>query len=357
MTTSFYFDAANDYKVFVFLQNADGTLAPPVKYATASTYGCMAKTVSIGDVNHDGRNDVIIGDSGCGIEVFLQNGAGSLAPGVFYPSVDSYKVRIADLNNDGLLDVVGIGWGTDTASVWLQNGGGTLDPPVAYGIAHGGWDDLEVGDVNNDGLADIVVMSGQASLRVGVLAQRAGGGFEAPAYYNIPDVFPGGIAVGDLNGDGANDVVVAYGGNKPSSKIGVYYQNASRTLDPIAAHDSYDIPEAVEIADVTGDGRKDIVVLHGGWMAMGVYRQMPDGTLAAEDLYGIPYASHYNPHGLAVGDISGDGRNDVVIADYNYGLVVLYRNDSIAPTAFSAPRAAMNPAAAGPLYFGKRLRK
>jgi len=357
MTTSFYFDAANDYKVFVFLQNADGTLAPPVKYATASTYGCMAKTVSIGDVNHDGRNDVIIGDSGCGIEVFLQNGAGSLAPGVFYPSVDSYKVRIADLNNDGLLDVVGIGWGTDTASVWLQNGGGTLDPPVAYGIAHGGWDDLEVGDVNNDGLADIVVMSGQASLRVGVLAQRAGGGFEAPAYYNIPDVFPGGIAVGDLNGDGANDVVVAYGGNKPSSKIGVYYQNASRTLDPIAAHDSYDIPEAVEIADVTGDGRKDIVVLHGGWMAMGVYRQAPDGTLAAEDLYGIPYASHYNPHGLAVSDISGDGRNDVVIADYNYGLVVLYRNDSIAPTAFSAPRAAMNPAAAGPLYFGKRLRK
>jgi len=47
-----------------------------------------------------------------------------------------------------------------------------------------------VADVNNDGLADIVVMSGQGSLRVGVLAQRAGGGFEAPAYYNIPDVFP-----------------------------------------------------------------------------------------------------------------------------------------------------------------------
>jgi hypothetical protein len=357
MTTSFYFDSANDYKVFVFLQNADGTLAPPVKYATASTYTCRAATVSIGDVNHDGRNDVVIGESGCGIEVFLQNGAGSLAAGVFYPSVDSYKIRIADINNDGLPDVVGIGWGTDTASVWLQNGGGTLDPPVAYGIAHGGWDDLEVGDVNKDGLADIVVMSGQASLRVGVLAQKPGGGFAAPAYYNIPDVFPGGIAVGDLNGDGASDVVVAYGGNRPSSKIGVYYQNASGTLDPIAAHDSYDSPEATEIADVTGDGRKDVVVLHGGWMAMGVYQQMPDGTLAAEDLYGIPYASHYNPHGLAVGDISGDGRNDVVIADYNYGLVVLYRNDSVAPTAFSTPRAVMNPATPGPLYFGKRLRK
>jgi hypothetical protein len=357
MTTSFYFDDANDYKVFVFLQNADGTLAPPVKYATASTYGCRAATVSIGDVNHDGRNDVVIGNSGCGIEVFLQNAGGTLDPGVPYPSVDSFKIRIADLNNDGRLDVVGIGWGTDTASVWLQNAGGTFDPPVAYGISHGGWEDLEVGDVNKDGLADIVVMSGQGVLRVGVLTQKASGGFDAPGYYNIPDVFPGGIAVGDLNGDGANDVVVAYGGNQPSSKIGVYYQNASGTLDPITAHDSYDIPEAMEIADVTGDGRKDVVVLHGGWMAMGVYQQMPDGTLAAEELYGIPYASHYNPHGLAVGDISGDGRNDVVIADYNYGLVVLYRNDSVTPTAASAQSAAMNPAAAGTRYFGKRLRK
>src|SRR5206468_799185 len=219
---------------------------------------------------------------------------------------------------------------------------------VAYGIAHGGWDDLEVGDVNNDGLADIVVMSGQASLRVGVLAQRAGGGFEAPAYYNIPDVFPGGIAVGDLNGDGANDVVVAYGGNRPSSKIGVYYQNASRTLDPIAARDSYDIPEAVEIADVTGDGRKDVIVLHGGWMAMGVYEQLPDGTLRKEELFGIPYATHYNPHGLAVGDINGDGQNDVVIADYNYGLVVLYHNRPAGTTSAPAKAAA----ASSPLFSG-----
>ena len=358
MTTSFYFDAANDYKVFVFLQNADGTLAPPVKYATSSTYTCRAATVAIGDVNHDGRNDVVIGDSGCGIEVFLQNGAGTLAPGVFHPSTDSHKIRIADLNNDGLLDVAGIGWGTNTASVWLQNAGGALDNPVTYSVTHSGYDDLEVGDVNKDGLTDIIVMSGQGSLRVGVLAQRAGGGFEAPAYYNIPDVFPGGIAVGDLNGDGANDVVVAYGGNRPSSKIGVYYQNASRTLDPIAPHDSYDVPEAVEIADVTGDGRKDVIVLHGGWDAMGVYEQLPDGSLRKEELYGIPYASHYNPHGLAVGDINGDGENDVVIADYNYGLVVLYHNKGAGTTSAQANVAAAKSArASSPLYSGTRLRR
>jgi Big-like domain-containing protein/VCBS repeat protein/uncharacterized protein DUF3108/FG-GAP repeat protein len=362
MTTSFYFDAANDYKVFVFLQNVDGTLAPPVKYATSSTYTCRAATVAIGDVNHDGRNDVVIGDTGCGIEVFLQNGGGTLAPGVFHPSIDSHKIRIADLNNDGLLDVAGIGWGTNTASVWLQTANGALDLPVSYPVTHGGWEDLEVADVNNDGLTDIVVMSGQFYLGIGVLTQRVGGGFNAPAYYDVANAFAGGVAIGDVNGDNANDVVVAHGGNRPSSKIGVFSQNASGTLDPIANYNSYDIPEAVEIADVTGDGRKDIIVLHGGWDAMGVYEQLPDGTLRKEELYGIPYASHYNPHGLAVGDINGDGQNDVVIADYNYGLVVLYHNKPAGMTGAPAKADGMRstPArerASSPVYSGTRLRR
>jgi hypothetical protein len=66
-----------------------------------------------------------------------------------------------------------------------------------------------------------------------------------------------------------------------------------------------------------------VVTLHGGWNQAGVYRQLPDGTLAAEELSAIPYASHYSPHGLALGDVNGDGSPDAVLADYNHGLVVL----------------------------------
>jgi len=326
MTTWYSNDPVNDYKIFVFLQNADGTLAAPVKYSTSAAYTSRPSTVAIGDINNDGRNDVVIGCSGFGIEVFSQNGSGALNAGVLYASADSHKIKIADLNHDGILDVAGIGWGTNTASVWLQNNGGTLNPAVIYPVTHGGYDDLDVGDVNNDGWTDIVVISGQlyAVPNLGVLIQKSDGTFDNPAYYSIGgNVLTYGVAVGDVNGDHLNDVVVTYGGNRPNSKIGVFTQNASGTLDPAVSYASYDIPEPVRIADLTGDGQSEVVVLHGGWLKAGVYFQSTSG-LQAENLYTIPDASHYNPHGLAVGDINGDSRKDIAIADYNNGLVILY---------------------------------
>jgi hypothetical protein len=181
---------------------------------------------------------------------------------------------------------------------------------------------VDVGDVNHDGLTEIIVMS---NANIGVLYQ---GAFGAPVYHHLGVHEPTqGVAIGDINGDNLQDIVVTYGGNQPHSKIGVFLQNGTGTLQPAVSHDSYDIPEPVVIADVNSDGKKDIVVAHGGY-ALGVYLQGTGGTLMSEELYLIP-ASHHKPQGLAVGDINGDGLNDVVIADYNYGLVVLYNSSKM----------------------------
>jgi fibronectin type 3 domain-containing protein len=272
--------------------------------------------------------------SGLGIQVFPQVAGGGLGAPTFTATTDSTQIGLGRLDGDGDLDVAGIGWGSDTVAVLRNDGTGGFGTADVYPVRHDGYDDLEIGDVTGDSLDDLVVMSGQGfDPNVSVVAQLAGGGFGSPAeYYVGGNVLTSGIGLGDVNGDGLTDVVASYGGNKPSSFVAVFAGTASGSLAPPNSFPSYDIPEPVEVADVDLDGDSDIVTLHGGWNQAGVYRQQSGGSMGSEELYPIPYASHYEPNGLAVGDISSDGSPDVVIADYNQGLVVLRNNFPAPPT-------------------------
>ena len=326
LTTSDYFDPANDHKIHIFLQNASGTLDPPIKMDA----GYRPSSIDIADVNHDGRLDVVVGNENRDtFGIFYQNPSGSLNPITFYssPFNNARYVKCGDLNHDFRVDVAAMGWGTNEANVLLQNNSGALDPPVTYSVQHGGYDEIDTGDVTGDGKTDLIVMSGQlyAVQNFAVLKQLPNGNLDGPVYYDLSgNILTNGIANGDVNGDGLRDVVVTYGGNRPDSHIAVFLQNATGTLDPPVSYPSYDIPEPIEIGDINFDGRYDVVVLHGGWLRAGVYLQQSNGTLAPEDLYPIPYATHYNPQGLAIGDINSDGAPDLAIADYNQGLVLLY---------------------------------
>ena len=73
MTTSYNFDPANDFRLWVFAQAADGSLMPPVSYATGSTYTDRAESVAIGDMTGDGRADVVLGIGGLGVQIFPQD--------------------------------------------------------------------------------------------------------------------------------------------------------------------------------------------------------------------------------------------------------------------------------------------
>ncbi len=325
MTTGYYFDPAHDYRVWVFAQTGAGDLAAPVSYPTG--YTTTPQSVAIGDVTGDGRKDVVVGLDGVGVQVYPQLGSGALGAPTLTPTADGRLVRLGKLDGDARVDVAAVGWGTNTVSVLLNDGAGGLQAPVSYPAQHAGYDDLEVGDVTGDGRDDLVVMSGQlyAVPNLSVVPQLAGGGFGAAAEYRVaPDTNTNGVGVGDVTGDGRNDVVVSYGGNRPSSNLAVFPQTSSGALGAPVAYPSYDIPEPVDVADLNRDGRDDVVTLHGGWNNAGVYVRQPSGGLAAEDLYAIPYASHYEAQGLAVGDFSGDGATDLAIADYNHGLVALY---------------------------------
>ena len=347
VVTTGYANAAADFQVFVFAGLADGTLAAPVTYATAGSYGQRPETVDIGDVNGDGRPDVVVGLSGLGIQLFAQAGDGTLAAPVLVPSVDSHKIAIGDFDKSGRPQVAGIGWGTDTVTIFADTGAG-LAAAATYPAQHDGWDDIEASDVTGDGRTDIVVMSGQGLVpNVSVLPALVNGTFGTAAEYAVGgNELTRGIGVGDVTGDGRNDVVASYGGNSPTGRLGVFAQSPAGTLiAPPVSYQSYDIPGAVEVSDVDQDGRPDAVVVHEGWLRVGLYRGQAGGQLAGEDLYPVPHSNGGNPHGLAVGDVTADGWPDIVIADDLHGLVILPNVGEASP-----PSPSDTPPTASPSY-------
>jgi hypothetical protein len=204
--------------------------------------------------------------------------------------------------------------------VLVNDGDGALSAAAAYPASHEGFDDFEVGDVSGDGRDDLVVKSGQGlGPNLSVVPQLSGGGFGTATSYSVAPTFSiGGTGVGDVTGDGRGDVVLGRAGN--SRGIAVLAQSASGGLSAAVSHAGFDGADAV--ADVDLDGRADVVALHDAYQA-GIFRQQPDGTLAREEIYAIGHAPSHRPHGLAVGDVTGDGSPDIVAADRENGVVVL----------------------------------
>jgi hypothetical protein len=103
----------------------------------------------------------------------------------------------------------------------------------------------------------------------------------------------------------------------------VYAQTAGGDLAAPATYLTKNGAESVESADLDGDGRLELVVVHGGWSRLTALRVDTDGRFGRYYSADLPYATRYHTHGLALGDFTGDGRADAAIADYNFGLVTL----------------------------------
>jgi hypothetical protein len=328
MSTSSYFNT-NDNSILIFFQNNAGALNPPIRYAA----GANAVSVAIADFNGDGKLDIAVGKKTSGIRVFWQDSTGGFTNFTDYPTPNAYHIVAGDFNNDGRMDLAGIGWDTSQVDIFTQSNNGTLFLSGTYPASYAGNNDIKAADVNGDGLTDLVIMNGQTYSvpNVSILLQT-NGGFSAPIICDLGgNQLTTGVGVGDFTGNGTNDIAVTYGGNSPNSKLTVFNQAAGDAFAVGVTLDSYDVPECMEVGDLDMDGRADIVTLHGGWNAGGVYLQTSPGQLIPEQLFTLPYASSYNPQGLALGDVNGDGAPDIVIADYNNGLLVVYNATPSSP--------------------------
>ena len=318
LTTTSYFDEANDYKVFVFFQQSDGTLAAPRKYSYLGV--ANDNGLALADLDHENRMEIIVGH-GAGITILdwgsvrgKMDMRSQLHPG----PITSDDIVVVDVNRDGALDVVAQSW-SDGANVYFGDGHGDIARQVRVATPARGFNDLEAGDFNGDGYEDIVVLSGQITTHAYVYYNDGSDDFSGPLDINPnPDtsVSIGALGSGDFNADGRDDLVIM----RDRTHVSLYSQNAGGGLQPPVILSADSDPNAIIGHDLDLDGRDDLVVQHGSG-PLGIYLQGPGG-LAAEVVAPGAYATWFNTQGLAAGDINGDDCTDIVTANYNYGLVV-----------------------------------
>jgi hypothetical protein len=146
---------ANSGTISVLLGNGDGTFQAQQVVATVANLREFAAV----DLNGDGILDLVVGSAG-GVSVLLGNGDGTFQPAVNYAVGAAGALAVGDINTDGKLDVVILNNGLASVSVLLGNGDGTLQSPVNFSTPQGGAAVMAVGDFNGDGKPDLLTDTG-----------------------------------------------------------------------------------------------------------------------------------------------------------------------------------------------------
>jgi hypothetical protein len=233
-----------------------------------------------------------------------------LAP-VSYPVDPSgnLAVAVADFDGDGTPDLVTLAPTYGGVAVALGNRDGTFKPARIFGVAGGNPTSVAVGDFNGDGKPDIVTTDNYSN-DVNVLLGNGDGTFQVLPSFQLPlfDV-PLAVAVGDLNGDGKPDLVILSATSTYNVHVllghgdGTFSDSFTAQLPALVS----DQPP-LALGDFNGDGKLDVVTADSAGVL--VMLGNGDGTLGAPSTY----ATNGSPAALAVGDFNGDGRLDLATA-------------------------------------------
>ena len=191
--------------VSIFLGNGDGTFAPQQQISV----GDGPRGIAVLDVDGDGDTDIVNTNSGSNsLSLLRNNGSGVFgAPEFFGSGTDGeWALAAADMNDDGLLDLVVGGRDSATVRVYLSAGDGSFAPQASQSSGGGVWM-LVLGDVNGDGTEDVALVNGFDDLGA-ILLGDGQGGLGAPTTH-ATDPFCLATDLADLDGDGDLDWITA----------------------------------------------------------------------------------------------------------------------------------------------------
>jgi hypothetical protein len=253
----------------------------------------------------------------------------STSGGKVTPGRTPTAVATADLNGDGFLDAVVTNSSSGSISVLLNLGTGAFAAPISYKTGGRTPQDIVIGNFDATPGLDLAVIN-RGTHTLAIFSGDNLGAFAAPTIFKIASS-PLAIAVGYVNGDLIDDLVITHAANKVSVLLGsgtgfgtaaVLKTKGSRPVD-------------VAIGDFNGDGKSDIVTVNLYSNNLSVFQGDGLGGFAEPALF----ATGKRPTGIAVADFNLDGVLDLAVSNQvSLFVSVLFSNGAVAPAAQFQPQ-------------------
>jgi hypothetical protein len=298
--------------------------------------GKEPNSVEIADLNRDGRFDLVVANVGeSSVTILLGDGKGKFteANGSPFPAGHlPNDICIGDLNNDGKPDLAIANHEEKHLTVLLGDGKGAFAPavnsPFTVGVrphVHG----VAAGDFNGDRNIDLVTDS-WANDQILVLFGDGKATFKLPGTFLKVGKRPyQRHRVGDVNGDGNADIVTT---NLEGNNVTVLLGNGKGGFEqpagsPFASGDS---PFDLTIGDVNGDGNEDLAVVNSpsstaeGTGKDGLTVLLGNGKGGFTMLAASPFETGKTPNRVAIGDINGDGFADIAVSSPEGSNITLF---------------------------------
>lgn len=264
--------------------------------ASSERTGDLFALATLADLNGDGKLDLAQVTS-AGLKVRFGNGDGTFGAAASYSAGGAYQTpKVIDVTGDGVLDVL-IG-----STVLPGNGNGTFGTAITTSL---GVNSIAYGDFNGDGKLDIVTRNTSTSA-IALSFGNGDGTFQAPSSQVATAT---SVLTGDFNGDGKLDMA-AVSGSGISILLGNgdgTFSSSGTTLQAAATLGSG------AVADVTGDGKADIVVVTSN-NTLSTFYGHGDGTFGPAKIAPLDKTAGQ----IGVGDLNGDGKADILVG-YQFG--------------------------------------
>lgn len=292
-------DYFNNYFTVTRNTSTPGTISFDPKVSFAWAAGGQPNEVSIGDFDGDGKPDVAVGGNGGGTFVSVYRNT-SMPGSISFAARQDFTAssgqgngnKIIDIDGDGKPDLVSVHWSGNC--VWVLR---------------------------------------NTSTGPGIISFAAGVSFATTTQ-------PHKIDVGDLDGDAKPDVIITA---FTSNKMSIFRNTSTVGSISFAARQDYSpgtVPYFVHVGDLDGDDKPDIALVNRDVATLAVYRNTSTvGTisLATKQDFATPTGT-FTHYGVAIGDLDGDNKPDVVVGNYTLNVTSIFRNTSTVGAISFAPR-------------------